>query len=144
MIHSDIVSVLETLQSAGTISAGWVVRGEEYELAPGDSITQEQLAAALDQVTEAQATAASRATSRAALRAVWDNLPAYIRGPYRPQFEAANRLLDDGHDEEASALIQYASACLNYDQVQIDQFNAAKSILLDGIESLIDDHSLRN
>ena len=88
--------------------------------------------------------ATARATSRAALRAVWDNLPAYIRGPYRPQFEAANRLLDDGHDEEAAALIQYASACLNYDQVQIDQFNAAKSILLDGIESLTDDHSLRN
>lgn len=95
-------------------------------------------------LTAAELSSAARATSRAALRAVWDNLPAYIRGPYRPQFEAANRLLDDGHDEEAAALIQYASACLNYDQVQIDQFNAAKSILLDGIESLIDDHSLRN
>jgi hypothetical protein len=86
----------------------------------------------------------ARTTARTTLHVFWDSLPAYIRGPYQPQFEAANRLLDDGHDEEAAALIQYAAACLDYDQVQIDQFNAAKSILLDGIESLIDDHSLRN
>jgi hypothetical protein len=82
-----------------------------------------------------------RVTARAALRAVWDNLPAYIRGPYRPQFEAANRLLDDGHDEEAAALILYASACPDYDQDQIEAFNAAKSTLLDEIESLIDDQA---
>ena len=51
---------MEALQAAGVISSGWVVRGEDYELAPGDSITPEQLSAALAQVAAEQSLAAAR------------------------------------------------------------------------------------
>lgn len=78
----------------------------------------------------------ARSSSRASLRTVWEGLPAYIRGPYRPQFEAANRLLDQGDDEGAVALIQYALPCPDYDQAKLNAFNTAKSTLLAGIESL--------
>lgn len=87
-------------------------------------------------LTEGELSSLARTSSRSSLRTIWDNLPAYIRGPYRPQFEAANRLLDDGDDEGAAALIQYATACPDYDEEQVDAFNAAKSTLLAGIESL--------
>jgi hypothetical protein len=87
-------------------------------------------------LTEDELAALARTSSRVSLRTIWDNLPAYIRGPYRPQFEAANRLLDDGDDEGAAALIQYATPCPDYDEEQADAFNAAKSTLLAGIESL--------
>lgn len=60
MTHSDIVKALEQLQSSSTISVGWVVRGDNYELVPGESITPEQFAAALAQVAAEQALAASR------------------------------------------------------------------------------------
>lgn len=61
MTHFETVKSLETLQSAGTISAGWVVRGDEYELAPGDAVTEQQLTDAL---------AAWQATIDA--RKIWD------------------------------------------------------------------------
>ena len=47
MTHYELTAALEALQSAGTISAGWVIRGTDYELAAGDSITPEQLNAAV-------------------------------------------------------------------------------------------------
>lgn len=47
----------------------------------------------------------SRADIRAALRVQWDTLPAWINGPYRPLFDAANRLLDEGFDEAAYEMI---------------------------------------
>jgi hypothetical protein len=46
-----------------------------------------------------------RAATRSALRQQWDGLPAWINGPYRPLFDAANRLLDEGADEAAFEMI---------------------------------------
>ncbi len=87
-------------------------------------------------LTEGELAAIARTSSRSSLRTIWDNLPAYIRGPYRPQFEAANRLLDEGDDVGAADLIQYATPCPSYDQWQFDAFESVKSTLLAGIESL--------
>lgn len=46
-----------------------------------------------------------RLSTRASLRVQWDALPAWINGPYRPLFDAANRLLDEGLDEAAFEMI---------------------------------------
>ena len=56
MTHSELTAALETLQKAGTISAGWVARGEIAELANGESVTEQQLSDALAswQTTTAQ------------------------------------------------------------------------------------------
>ncbi len=87
-------------------------------------------------LTAEELTAKQRATQRAALRAQWDSLPAYIKGPYRPEFEAANRLLDEGDDESAVAMIQYASAKPDFTQDQITVFNNVKQEMIDGISNL--------
>lgn len=78
----------------------------------------------------------SRQGKRAALRQQWEALPAYIRGPYRPEFEAANRLLDEGDDESAIAMIQYAIAKIDFTQDQIAVFDATKQQMIDGIANL--------
>ena len=49
--------------------------------------------------------ASVRVEERSNLRAVWDALPPYIRGPYRHKFEDANMLLNEGDDETAAELI---------------------------------------
>lgn len=54
--------------------------------------------------TQAQAEIVRQAT-RAALRQQWDTLPAWINGPHRPLFDAANHLLDEGSDEAAFEMI---------------------------------------
>lgn len=46
-----------------------------------------------------------RLSTRASLRVQWDALPAWINGPYRPLFDAVNRLLDEGLDEAAFEMI---------------------------------------
>lgn len=78
----------------------------------------------------------ARKNMRSALRQQWDSLPAYIKGPYRPEFEAANRLLDEGDDNSAVAMIQYASAKPDFTQDQITVFNNVKQEMIDGISNL--------
>lgn len=56
----------------------------------------------LIQRTEAEL---ARAAARTAMWQQWDGLPAWIRGPYRPLFDAANNLLDEGDDEAAAEMI---------------------------------------
>lgn len=80
--------------------------------------------------------AQQRATERSALRQQWDSLPAYIKGPYRPEFEAANRLLDEGDDESAIAMIQYTEPMPGFTQDQITVFNNIKQEMIDGITAL--------
>lgn len=80
--------------------------------------------------------ATSRATSRAALRAQWDALPAIYRGPYRPEFEAANRMLDEGDDEGAAAIIAYAAPKAGFTETEAATFEAIKSQMAAGIAAL--------
>jgi len=72
----------------------------------------------------------ARAQSRAALRAQWDGLPAWIRGPYRPLFSAANELLDEGDDDAAGAMIAAAepnAAILADEEVYVELGGRTKS-----------------
>lgn len=80
--------------------------------------------------------AQQRATERSALRQQWDALPAYIRGPYRDKFEAANRLLDEGDDESAIALIEYTEPMPGFTDDQTNIFNIAKQQMQQGIANL--------
>lgn len=82
------------------------------------------------------AAAESRETARTALRAQWDALPAIYRGPYRPEFEAANRLLDEGDDEGAAAIIAYSEPKQGYSEEEISTFNTVKSQMATSIASL--------
>ena len=49
-----------------------------------------------------------RAATRDAMATKWNSLPAYIKGPYRSLFIAANELLDAGDDVSASELVRHA------------------------------------
>ena len=84
----------------------------------------------------AELAAAERSAQRTALRQQWDALPDYIRGPFRDKFEAANRLLDEGDDDAAIALIEYAEAPASFDAEQIATFAATQAAMKAGIEGL--------
>lgn len=77
-----------------------------------------------------------RTAARAAMRAQWDSLPDWIRGPFHHQFIAANALLDAGQDGAAAALIQCAEAPTAYTSDQVTAFNGVKAALAVGIESI--------
>lgn len=77
-----------------------------------------------------------RATKRATLRARWDSLPSWIRGPFRPAFEAANRLLDEGDDDAAADLIRYQTPPPDYDSTKLAVFAAVKSEFAAAIDEL--------
>jgi len=67
--------------------------------------SEEEINAAWAEIEVARIAIDTRATTRTALRTQWDGLPAWINGPYRPLFDAANRLLDEGSDEAAFEMI---------------------------------------
>lgn len=84
----------------------------------------------------AELAAAERSAQRTALRQQWDALPDFIRGPFRDKFEAANRLLDEGDDAAAIALIEYAEAPASFDATQLATFAATQAAMKAGIEGL--------
>jgi hypothetical protein len=131
----DLQSALESLLQSGVIT-GFSTRDSSYELSIGETVTTQQLDDALTTHQAEQAAAASRATSRAALRQQWDALPAIYRGPYRPEFEAANRLLDEGDDEGAAAIIAYAAPKPGFTEAEVATFKAIKSQMAAGIVAL--------
>lgn len=138
MTHSEKVKALEQLQSNSVISVGWVVRGEEIELAHGEVVYEQQLLDALAIATTAQEKADVREATRTALREQWDALPAWINGPYRPLFDAANRLLDEGLDEAAFEMIDAVEPTVKItnDPEKSAIFASVKAQFLSVIESL--------
>lgn len=134
--HTDIVMVMEILQLSGAISKGWVVREETYELVEGESISDEQLAAAIQRVFTIRSAADARSAIRTALRAKWDDLPAWIRGPFQDKFAAANTLLDAGQDDAAEAIIQYAEVPAAYSVEQAAIFATVRTELLAALSGI--------
>lgn len=80
-----------------------------------------------------KAAAQQRAASRQGLRQQWDALPDFIRGPFRDKFEAVNRLLDEGDDAAAVALIEYAEPPALFSASQLAIFAATKTAMRAGI-----------
>ena len=78
---------------------------------PDSEIEDHRITAESELLVEGGMTAGeARSTKRSAMREEWDFLPAWIRGPYRPLFDAANQLLDEQDDEAALEMISSAEA----------------------------------
>lgn len=90
----------------------------------------------VDPLADSVIRANSRRAERAALREQWDGLPHWIRGPYHPEFEAANRLLDDGDDDGAAALIEFAEPKAGFSDAQKAVFVVVQSEFSAAIEAL--------
>lgn len=119
----------------------WSVNGDEIISHSGEPIPTEEEIEAKREETEAMMAREnmgekSRQKSRAALREKWDALPAFIRGPFRKEFEAANVLLDEGDDEAAGALVRYADHPRGYSAAQAMAFSQVKNQLAEAIEAL--------
>jgi hypothetical protein len=136
-----MISIHDILAHAFPNRGGWTVDGDL--ITAGDSGIVPTLAEIEAQRPSAEAALAAqlagiqaRANGRAALRAAWEALPAYIRGPFREKFEVANTLLDEGDDEAAIAMIEYAEAPTSYTAEQVIVFAATKTAMKSGIENL--------
>jgi hypothetical protein len=77
-----------------------------------------------------------RAAARSALRQQWDSLPPFIRGAYRPEFAAVNEMLDEGDDEAAAALIEFADAKSGFSPEQQVLFDGLKGQFAQAIRSI--------
>jgi hypothetical protein len=136
-----IATIHDILSIAWPDRGGWRVYGEEITAGDGGSVPtpqeiEAQRAFAESVITARQADIDARAAGRSALYAAWQALPAYIRGPFREKFEVANTLLDEGDDEAAIAMIEYAEAPTSYTAEQITVFAATKTAMKAGIENL--------
>lgn len=75
-------------------------------------------------------------TARSNLAAYWSSQPAWIRGPFDASYQSAVSLLDRHDIDAAIAIIAYAPIPSAYDADQLATFDAAKTTLLAGLESL--------
>jgi hypothetical protein len=120
---------------------GWTVYGNQITAGDGGPVpTMEEIEAQrsfVESIISAKiADREARELGRTTLRASWDSLPAYIRGPFREKFEVANKLLDEGDDEAAIAMIEYTEAPTSFTTEQLSVFNSTKTNMKLGIENL--------
>jgi len=135
-----IATIHDILTIAWPDRGGWRVYGEEITSGDGGTVpTLEEIEAqrsfAEAVIADQQAAIDARAQGRSALYVAWQALPAYIRGPFREKFEVANTLLDEGDDEAAIAMIEYAEAPASYTLEQAAVFAATKTAMKAGIEN---------
>ena len=136
-----IATIHDILTIAWPDRGGWRVYGEQITAGDGGTVpTLEEIEAqrsfAEAVIADQQAAIDARAAGRSALYTAWQALPAYIRGPFREKFEVANTLLDEGDDEAAIAMIEYAEAPASYTFEQASVFAATKTAMKAGIENL--------
>jgi len=136
-----MISIHDILAHAFPDRGGWTVDGEIITAGDGGAVPtleeiEAQRAFAEAVITARQADFDARAAGRSALYAAWQALPAYIRGPFREKFEVANTLLDEGDDEAAIAMIEYAEAPASYTAEQLTVFAATKTAMKAGIQNL--------
>jgi hypothetical protein len=88
--------------------------------------------------TPEEIAAEARTAARSEMRASWDALPAYIKGPYRPLFDSANLLLNEGDDVSAAEMIDAAepTAKIANDPTMTATFAATKVAFAAAIEAL--------
>lgn len=117
------------------IDAGNIFALEGQSVPSNEQIEAERASVEAEMDAERQSESA-RPAARAAMRAQWDALPAWIRGPYRPLFDAANALLDAGDDDAAAAMIEYAAPATGYSDAQRATFEAVRSQFSQAIAAL--------
>lgn len=132
--HPVLAAIMTIIYPSGQ----WSLKDSEIITLPGDDRmpTDEQLAAAFAACIATQDAIATRSAIRTALRAKWDALPAWIRGPFQDKFAAANTLLDAGQDDAAEAIIQYAEVPTAYSVEQAAIFAAVRTELLAALSDL--------
>lgn len=84
----------------------------------------------------AKEAADARKTKRAAMDAQWAALPPWITGPFGYLFERASACLDDGKDDEAAAIIQYAEPPSAYSEEQRATFIQVRDAFAESLASL--------
>jgi hypothetical protein len=136
-----IATTHDILSIAWPDRGGWRVYGDDIVAGDGGLVpTIEEIEAqrlfAQSVIDAREADLEARSNGRVSLRASWDALPAYIRGPFREKFEVANRLLDEGDDEAAIAMIEYTEAPSTYTVEQSAVFTSTKLAMKTGIENL--------
>ena len=136
-----MITIHDILFFAFPNRGGWVVDGDKIiagdgGLVPSMEEIEAQRSFAETLIADQEASINQRAQGRSALYAAWQALPAYIRGPFREKFEVANTLLDEGDDEAAIAMIQYAEPPATYTADQTIVFNNTKAAMKAGIEGL--------
>ena len=136
-----MIPIHDILSIAWPDRGGWIIDGEEITAGDGGTVPTLEEIEAQRAFTEAVITARqadfdARAAGRSALYVAWQALPAYIRGPFREKFEVANTLLDEGDDEAAIAMIEYADAPSSFTFEQVGVFTATKASMKAGIENL--------
>lgn len=80
----------------------------------------------------------ARMLQRREMRQTWGELPEWIRGPYRHNFDSANNLLDELDDVAALSMIAsiQATAYIAGDATRTAIFNATKEAFTASIEAL--------
>lgn len=136
-----IATTHDILSFAWPNRGGWRVFGDDITAGDGGPVPSMAEIEAHRQATEeslaaAQQQASLRRSKLAQLRADWKAFPDFIRGPFRDKFEAASRLLDEGDDAAAMALIEYAEAPASFDADQISTFATVKASMKTAIENL--------
>lgn len=141
MTKQEILFALDITHPGGAPirpGASWKSRDDLLQCWEGadgvPSMADLEIALAAHHAAEALITA--RATTRAALRAKWDSLPAWIRGPFHDKFAAANTLLDAGDYDAASAIIRFAEIPTGYSLEEVGIFVIHRDELLAGINYL--------
>jgi hypothetical protein len=136
-----MIPIHRILSIAWPDRGGWIIDGDQISAGDGGTVptleeieAQRSFAEAI--IADQQGAINARAAGRSALYAAWQALPAYIRGPFREKFEVANTLLDEGDDEAAIAMIEYAEAPSSYTAEQITVFSATKTAMKAGIQNL--------
>lgn len=78
----------------------------------------------------------ARKAKRAAMAAQLAALPAWITGPFGHLFERASACLDDGKDDAAAAIIQYAESPSAYSEEQRATFIQVRDAFAESLASL--------
>jgi hypothetical protein len=134
-------SIHDILSFAFPDRGGWRVFGDQIEagdggLVPSMDEIEAQRAATEQALSAVETTARERYENLSNLRNQWRGLPDFIRGPFRDKFEAASRLLDEGDDEAAVALIEYCEPPVSFSEDQIETFSTIKTEIKSAIQSL--------
>ena len=134
--HRDLSAIMERLYPLGQ----WSVKDSEIIAVPNGfkMPTEEEMEDVLSSLKADTIAKAAREATRSTLRAQWDKLDPYIRGPYRPLFDAANRLLDENDDDAAIEMIDSAEPTLKIseDPIKLATFNYVKTQFMGAIKSL--------
>lgn len=120
------------------MSATKLVNGERVPLSETEIAERSADDAAWLAGQSARDAAATRTTTRAALRAQWKTQPSWMRGPYHDKFSSFFSLLDEGDKDAALEMIESIEPTrkITKDAARLTQFNGVKAQFAAAIQNL--------